>query len=636
VESYALRWWTQPPLKFRRWKLLSEAWFDGVYITAWPRAAVFAPLVVFLIGFFAGTTHWCQWAFAEGRVGPDINVVDFAQMLPLLYVAVICGTLSSQLGLLLVSGFAVGDLTRAAANHAPGLVLAAHLVSYFAFCLLAVMPVLTAKGMAGSVLGRSSKPADGAGKAKSWFRLIMAGLIACMVLGASISGWVYGAPMIVRVQWIWFRAPSPIALIDYGPVLFPWLPLTAVVALLFRIVLATHAARQANSALATAREKMTKRDEIDKARFTAPWVRAFVGAVVTTVTICGLFVPPDRSSHRLLNQAVFLFVALATLFAVRELLLPRLSPWLYWTATITRVPAAFRWFITLGLSYGITRFLLLVPSLSAGAKANSKAGAFGAEIGCFIAGLLVAFVFFPPRGSEPPESPARFGRSAKIVLFCIGIALSSYSAYGETCEDPRCCFSGLDYLAALAVLALLIEALPLILAAAELAELGVVAEMMFDAVMSVAPAAPDAAAAFEAEALNVEAQGVSAAERMDLAQQFYRDAGFSEQQIEDHIAGIDFSDPVEVQEYSEGRVFSRWEDVDDPQQGRYYTDPDSDPNTLGIESLGKSEQSYIANSPVQVLRSTANDIPDWTGSGNILKGGGRQFFTPDPTRLAPL
>ena len=41
-------------------------------------------------------------------------VIDFIQMLPLLFIAAICGAFSAQLGLMLVTGFALGDLLPAA------------------------------------------------------------------------------------------------------------------------------------------------------------------------------------------------------------------------------------------------------------------------------------------------------------------------------------------------------------------------------------------------------------------------------------------------------------------------------------------------------------------------------------------
>lgn len=49
-----------------------------------------------------------------GAVSAAFHAVDFVQMLPLLFIAAICGALSSQLGLLMVLGFALGDFFVAA------------------------------------------------------------------------------------------------------------------------------------------------------------------------------------------------------------------------------------------------------------------------------------------------------------------------------------------------------------------------------------------------------------------------------------------------------------------------------------------------------------------------------------------
>ena len=87
---------------------MSEVWIDGAYITSWPKMAL--TVAVFLVGLLEGATHRSYAAFANGRLSTTTHAVDFAQMLPLLFVTVVCGAFSSQLGLLLVTGFALGDL----------------------------------------------------------------------------------------------------------------------------------------------------------------------------------------------------------------------------------------------------------------------------------------------------------------------------------------------------------------------------------------------------------------------------------------------------------------------------------------------------------------------------------------------
>src|SRR5215472_1886719 len=52
--------------------------------------------------------------------------------------------------------------------------------------------------------------------------------------------------------------------------------------------------------------------------------------------------------------------------------------------------------------------------------------------------------------------------------------------------------------------------------------------------------------------------------------------------------------------------------------------PGTDPNTLGIRAGGRVESLYVSREPVQVLQSTAADIPAWDGSGVTYPGGGIQ------------
>jgi len=626
MDRFVQAWWLRVPVRLRRAnRLLSEVWIDGAYLTAWPRAALIAPLAVFLLGLLEGATHWSYVAFANGRVSNHIHAIDFAQMLPLLFVAVICGTLSSQLGLLLVTGFALGDLLIAGPAFGRGhsldwqlaYVYAPQLISYLAFFLLAVTPTLTAKAMAGSLPRWLQRP-------KALY-LVLGGLIACAVQGVSVYAWTLAAPMIVRVHWKWAGETPPIAVIDYIAALNPWLPATAAVAMASRLGLTLFARGKLDQESASrARREMTAMDKQQASGLVSAVPKALAGALLTTVLISGLI---DT-----LTRATWVFAIVAALFITRNVLLPSMQPWLWWSGLMNRVPVMVRWAGTPVVSFGLTRSILTIPTLSAGA--NGVPGAFGAEIFSFLLSLIIAIVLLPPPLTKEPASLASskaVQRSGKMAVLALIVVFAARPVYAQICLDPVCCFGGNSLLAALAVAALIAlllcspVILPVLLAAVDLglAELG-------------AADAEFIAAEFEAEALNAEAEGISVAERMELATQFYEDAGFTPQQIEDHFAGIDFSKPVEVQEYSEGRIFSRWEDVDNPQSGRYYTDPEADPNTLGINPANKGEQPYIADGPVRVLRSTANDIPDWTGSGNTFKGGGRQFFSPNPTGMRPL
>src|SRR5689334_21434845 len=52
------RYWVGVAGVLRRYSLLlSEAWYDGIYLTAWVRAAIWAPLAAALVGLLEGIFH---------------------------------------------------------------------------------------------------------------------------------------------------------------------------------------------------------------------------------------------------------------------------------------------------------------------------------------------------------------------------------------------------------------------------------------------------------------------------------------------------------------------------------------------------------------------------------------------------
>ncbi|HVO81580.1 MAG TPA: hypothetical protein VMT28_12665 [Terriglobales bacterium] len=118
-------WWVDVPCKLRQWStLLWAAWSDGIYLTAWPRVATVLVFAVFLFGFVEGNTHWSYRTivgsngFAGNVLAPSATANNwggptrlvFAENLVLLLVAVGVGSLSANLGLTLVLGYALGDI----------------------------------------------------------------------------------------------------------------------------------------------------------------------------------------------------------------------------------------------------------------------------------------------------------------------------------------------------------------------------------------------------------------------------------------------------------------------------------------------------------------------------------------------
>lgn len=81
----ALTWWTEPALWLRRVSaFLSSAWIDGVYLTAWLGAALFAPIRALLFGSIKGGSHWSLQTYSGGQVSANIHAPNFVQMLQLM------------------------------------------------------------------------------------------------------------------------------------------------------------------------------------------------------------------------------------------------------------------------------------------------------------------------------------------------------------------------------------------------------------------------------------------------------------------------------------------------------------------------------------------------------------------------
>ncbi len=124
------------------------------------------------------------------------------------------------------------------------------------------------------------------------------------------------------------------------------------------------------------------------------------------------------------------------------------------------------------------------------------------------------------------------------------------------------------------------------------------------------------------------------AQRRATAENFYRQQGFDDNATKDHLKGIDFTKPVEVTTLQPGTEVSQWQVPGRP-QGNYYATPGTDPNTLGIRADGRIEKLYVVEEPVQVLKSTAADIPAWDGSGATYTGGSTQYFTASRGSFGP-
>jgi RHS repeat-associated protein len=116
------------------------------------------------------------------------------------------------------------------------------------------------------------------------------------------------------------------------------------------------------------------------------------------------------------------------------------------------------------------------------------------------------------------------------------------------------------------------------------------------------------------------------------ASEFYEKTGWSTAKIADHLKGIDFSKPVQEVRLSAGTRLIQYQ-LDGASKGNYFAKPDTPSYGLGIYTSGLKPNSYVLNSSVLSLRSTAADISiDWFADlpWKIDAPGGKlQFFIID-------
>ncbi len=117
--------------------------------------------------------------------------------------------------------------------------------------------------------------------------------------------------------------------------------------------------------------------------------------------------------------------------------------------------------------------------------------------------------------------------------------------------------------------------------------------------------------------------------RQKKAEDFYSQAGWPEKKIASHVAGIDLSQPVEVEVLEPGTVVKQWVDADTG-QGNYF-DADASPEELGICPLSVQPRvlkSFVVTKKTLVLKSKAAPVTiDWRPGPPVkVPGGASQMF----------
>jgi hypothetical protein len=120
------------------------------------------------------------------------------------------------------------------------------------------------------------------------------------------------------------------------------------------------------------------------------------------------------------------------------------------------------------------------------------------------------------------------------------------------------------------------------------------------------------------------------AERQQVAESFYKEVGYNDKRVADHMRGIDFSQPVDVVTIPKGTEAIQYQIPGAP-LGNYFALPGTPGNKLGFYTSGREATSYVSTQDIPVLRSFASStIDDWSmkdyGWEIEAPGGATQFF----------
>ena len=435
------RWWVQIPARLNRYSaLLSVAWGDGVYLTAWPRVAMLLPLLALVFGLVEGASHWKFLAIWDVGMSYGPAVV-FAQSLPLVITATLVGTLSANAGLMLVLGYALGDFLWAGApwvySYSTSPIAAfthvrvPQLATYVLFFLLAVMPIVSTNYFLAGLYQRF----PGNDRRTSALRTVAMALLQ----GLFLYEWSVIAPMVFHTLWSWSGSGSPVTIAFFHHVTAPWLIGAAAAGIIIRNWLTSRTQTEASSAKRIQRLAEAALEAVPEGRGFAqrhPWVRAVTTATLMTLLASGYLPSP-------LMAAEALCVVVAILLA-RAYLVPRLGVWAKWSESVAKIPQLLRLALVV---YGVYVVTLWVagPGIPSGVP-----GAFGPERFGLLSGVLLLLALLPDatgqsamieRSEASGERATATGWTAGRITLGIAFLLLvlAPSTLHAQCADRWCC-----------------------------------------------------------------------------------------------------------------------------------------------------------------------------------------------------
>jgi len=353
------RWWVALPTLLRHHSLFfSEAWADGLYLTARPLLALLLPLLALLLGLLEGCTHWSF--LIDTNVSYGGIAITFTELLLFMMVTALLGALSANLGLMIVLGYALGDfivfglqLTNNQLLVAPsGDILLSltyprvpQLVSYAILFMLAVVPTISTKYLTLRVTSLL--------KVKEPFATILQTVVMALVQGLIVYVWTLAAPLLIRVFWGWTNSSPPLAAAYYLQQMGSQVVVAALVGIVLRGWLSYQASRAPIVTSRTASLTNAFRAADTHPAFLRrlpPIIRSLLAAFGLTLLVSGFIAS--------LVEGFLFFLFLALVFIARTDLLPRSRLWVRWSALIGRIPLLARLIGGALLAYYITQAFL--------------------------------------------------------------------------------------------------------------------------------------------------------------------------------------------------------------------------------------------------------------------------------------
>lgn len=376
VERLAELWWIRLPQMVRQVAVRPVlVLVDGLYLTAWPRAAAFLSPLALLLGLLFGAAH------------PGFRDV-FSQSWPVLILAVLLGIFSGHLGALFLAGFAFGDFFlfhtewayRGSFLRNLFQVRVPLLIEYGLLAFMTTGIALATK----SLLAQLRPPERLAGQAR--IALAVAGHLGLTLLFVYL--WMQVVPILIRPVFTWPGGSPPVDAMEILQRQGWPLLVIAGIASLGRMGLQQLVARREKLAAIVDERERQLNNTTPLVPFSAnvpPLARVAVTSIWSTLMLSGML-------ERWWEGLILLLVITVLQLARARILAPAaLRPW---AAQIMRVPLPWR----LAIGVLVTSLVARVALGPALARTNS----FRPILMLTIFALLVFYMLDPLRDDAQP------------------------------------------------------------------------------------------------------------------------------------------------------------------------------------------------------------------------------------------